>query len=106
MTIGELPGCDAKIKKIREEEDLLKKTAKASEGESATKKKTTIASKIQKLVETDRAVFNAANDAFVSFIRAYIEHQLKYLFILQEFPIGEFATYIMLALTYGFVDSN
>eukprot|EP00929_Paragymnodinium_shiwhaense_P106131 TRINITY_DN712_c0_g2_i1.p1 TRINITY_DN712_c0_g2~~TRINITY_DN712_c0_g2_i1.p1 ORF type:complete len:733 (+),score=240.38 TRINITY_DN712_c0_g2_i1:100-2298(+) len=43
------------------------------------------------LVETDRTVMMRANKAFVSFIRAYQEHQLNYIFPLKGMDLGSLA---------------
>jgi len=44
------------------------------------------------LLETDRAVLLKANKAFVSFVRAYQEHQLSYLFPFKSLDMGALAT--------------
>merc|ERR1712217_219723 len=45
----------------------------------------------RRLVETDRAVMLKANKAFVSFIRAYQEHQLPYIFPFKSLDLGALA---------------
>lgn len=45
-----------------------------------------------RLIETDRAVMLKANKAFVSFVRAYQEHQLTYLFPFRSLDLGALAT--------------
>ncbi|CAD7975112.1 unnamed protein product [Amoebophrya sp. A25] len=48
--------------------------------------------KMKKLTETDRAAMLKASACFVSFIRAYQEHQLRFLFQLEDLPLGNVAT--------------
>lgn len=45
----------------------------------------------RKLLQTDRAVMLKANKAYVSFIRAYQEHQLSYLFPFNSMELGSLA---------------
>merc|ERR1711874_395192 len=46
----------------------------------------------RKLLETDRVVMLKANKAYVSFIRAYQEHQLSYLFPFKSLCLGSLAS--------------
>merc|ERR1711920_587156 len=46
----------------------------------------------RRLVETDRAVMLKANKAFVSYLRAYQEHQLPYIFPFKSLDLGALAT--------------
>jgi len=46
----------------------------------------------KKLVETDRAVILKANKAFVSFVRAYQEHTLPFIFPFKSLDLGALAT--------------
>lgn len=48
--------------------------------------------KAKRIVETDRSVMLRACKAFVTYIRAYQEHQLQYLFPFKKLDIGELAT--------------
>ncbi|CAE7874379.1 DDX55 [Symbiodinium microadriaticum] len=53
----------------------------------------------KRIVETDRAVMLKSTKAFLSFIRAYQEHQLPYLFPFKSLDIGSLATgYCLLRL--------
>lgn len=45
----------------------------------------------RKLLETDRALMLKANKAYVSYVRAYQEHQLKYLFTFNSLDLGALA---------------
>merc|ERR1712217_303679 len=46
----------------------------------------------RRLVETDRAVMLKANKAFVSYLRAYQEHQLPYIFPFKSLDLEALAT--------------
>jgi len=46
----------------------------------------------RRLLETDRSVMRKANRAFVSFVRAYQEHHLSYLFPFKTMDLGGLAT--------------
>lgn len=46
----------------------------------------------KKLVEADRAVMLKASKAFVSFVRAYQEHQLPFIFPFKSLDLGDLAT--------------
>eukprot|EP00437_Effrenium_voratum_P035148 CAMPEP_0181464176 /NCGR_PEP_ID=MMETSP1110-20121109/35295_1 /TAXON_ID=174948 /ORGANISM="Symbiodinium sp., Strain CCMP421" /LENGTH=509 /DNA_ID=CAMNT_0023588897 /DNA_START=100 /DNA_END=1629 /DNA_ORIENTATION=- len=46
----------------------------------------------QRLVETDRAVMLKSTKAFLSFVRAYQEHQLPFLFCFKDLDLGALAT--------------
>ncbi|CAD7952076.1 unnamed protein product [Amoebophrya sp. A120] len=48
--------------------------------------------KIKQLIETDRQAMMKANACFVSFFRGYQEHQLRFLFRIEELPLGDVAT--------------
>eukprot|EP00747_Dinoflagellata_sp_TGD_P165146 gnl/TRDRNA2_/TRDRNA2_186034_c0_seq1.p1 gnl/TRDRNA2_/TRDRNA2_186034_c0~~gnl/TRDRNA2_/TRDRNA2_186034_c0_seq1.p1 ORF type:complete len:722 (+),score=154.79 gnl/TRDRNA2_/TRDRNA2_186034_c0_seq1:84-2249(+) len=48
--------------------------------------------KVKSLVETDRAVMLKATRAFISFVRAYKEHQLAYVFPFRKLDLGAVAT--------------
>ena len=51
-----------------------------------------VLSMLRKESESDRAVMEAGTKAFVSYIRAYKEHHCKYIFRLEDVPIGELAS--------------
>lgn len=48
--------------------------------------------KAKKLVETDRTVMMRATRAFMTFVRAYKEHQLNYIFAFGSLDLGSLAT--------------
>lgn len=55
--------------------------------------------KAKRLVETDRTVMLKGSKAFVSFVRAYQEHQLQYMFPFKLLDLGSLATgYCLLRL--------
>ena len=59
----------------------------------------TTLSRCKRMVETDRAVMLKSTKAFLSFVRAYQEHQLPYLFPFKSLDIGNLATgYCLLRL--------
>eukprot|EP00928_Gymnodinium_smaydae_P070358 TRINITY_DN54204_c0_g1_i1.p1 TRINITY_DN54204_c0_g1~~TRINITY_DN54204_c0_g1_i1.p1 ORF type:complete len:700 (-),score=166.91 TRINITY_DN54204_c0_g1_i1:52-2151(-) len=51
-----------------------------------------VVQRARKLVETDRTVMLRSSKAFVSFIRAYQEHQLPYIFPLKQLDFGSLGT--------------
>eukprot|EP00930_Biecheleria_cincta_P076162 TRINITY_DN63379_c0_g1_i1.p1 TRINITY_DN63379_c0_g1~~TRINITY_DN63379_c0_g1_i1.p1 ORF type:complete len:724 (-),score=175.27 TRINITY_DN63379_c0_g1_i1:312-2483(-) len=48
--------------------------------------------KCKRLVETDRSLMLKSSKAMVSFLRAYQEHQLSYIFTFKSLDLGELAT--------------
>jgi len=71
----------------------LKETVEMPPPASSTK------GRAQKVVQTDRSVLLKANRAFTSFVRAYQEHQLSFLFPFKRLDLGGMATcYCLLRL--------
>merc|ERR1719433_1167653 len=71
----------------------LKETVEMPAPASSTK------GRAQKVVQTDRSVLLKANRAFTSFVRAYQEHQLSFLFPFKLLDLGGVATcYCLLRL--------
>lgn len=71
----------------------LKETVEMAAPASSTK------GRAQKVVQTDRSVLLKANRAFTSFVRAYQEHQLSFLFPFKLLDLGGMATcYCLLRL--------
>ena len=50
-----------------------------------------VAGRIKKLTETDRDLLDKSIRAFVTYIRAYTEHQCQYIFRLKELDVGNLA---------------
>eukprot|EP00392_Amoebophrya_sp_AT5.2_P005664 g5674.t1 len=68
------------------------KTLSALLGESTAGTK----AKLKALIENDRAVMEKGSACFVSFVRGYQEHQLRFLFQVEELPLGELASSLCL----------
>ena len=78
-------------------EELPEELQRPSSGGEALAE-TTLA-RCKRIVETDRAAMLKSTKAFLSFVRAYHEHQLPYLFPFKNLDIGNLATgYCLLRL--------
>jgi len=94
LTRAELPYVDfLKLRKIPlteqtpEDFDTLGLST-SEEGKTSLKNALTF---LRKESESDRAVMEAGTKAFVSYIRAYKEHHCKYIFRLEDVPLGRLA---------------
>ncbi len=57
---------------------------------------TGLAEKVKRMNETDRDMLDKSIRAFVTYIRAYTEHQCQYIFRLKELDVGELANFFCL----------
>ncbi|CAE7577715.1 DDX55 [Symbiodinium sp. CCMP2456] len=88
---GYLPFLEKRGVRFEELPEALRKPPNVSFAETMLRCK--------RIVETDRAVMLKSTKAFLSFIRAYQEHQLPYLFPFKSLDIGSLATgYCLLRL--------
>ena len=90
---GYLPFLEKRGVRFEELPQALQKPPNVQEGWAETMLR------CKRIVETDRAVMLKSTKAFLSFIRAYQEHQLPYLFPFKSLDIGSLATgYCLLRL--------
>lgn len=76
-----------KIRKI----ELTEVPKPEIDDDDETEGKNVLLSKIKEMAKTDRNVYLASQDAFVTYLRAYKEHQLSFIFSHERLDIGALA---------------